>query len=87
MQASFEKMKKILAADALCCYPDHTKNYVIYTYAYELQLGTCIMQNGISIAFHSTQLNSAQKNYNTHKKELLSIVMTLMEYCSMLLGA
>ncbi len=27
MQASFKRMNKILAADAICCYPDHDDIY------------------------------------------------------------
>ena len=85
-QKAFDAMKKIVAREALLAYPDFSKPFEIHTDACQVQLGSVISQKGRPIAFYSRKLNSAQKNYTTHEKELLSIVETLKEFKTILFG-
>ena len=51
-----------------------------------MQLGAIFSPIDNTIAFYSGKLNSAQVNYTTTEREVLSIVKTLKEIRNILLG-
>ena len=67
-------------------YSDFNAPFEIHTGASKLQIGAVISQKGKPIAFYYRKMNSAQQNYTTTEKELLSIVATLKEFRNTLLG-
>jgi hypothetical protein len=83
---AFIKAKKIVAHDVMLAYPDFSKEFVIHMDASHTQLGAIILQDGKPIAFFSRKLNGAQTQYTMTERELLSIVETLKEFRTILLG-
>jgi hypothetical protein len=52
MQQAFDKMRLLMAANALAAYPYHNKQFDVYTDASNFQLGTCfIIQEGRLVAY------------------------------------
>jgi hypothetical protein len=72
MQQAFDKMRLLMASDALAAYPDcNSKWFNIYTEASAFQLGTCIIQEGMPIAYLSCKLTKSQQNYTAMEKEMV----------------
>ena len=85
-QQAFNNMKKTIARETILAYPDFSKTFDVHKDASDRQLGAVISQSGKPLAFYSRKLNSAQRNYTTTERELLSIVETLKEFRNILLG-
>ena len=85
-EQAFTSMKRLIAKETLLAYPDFNKKFTIHTDASDFQLGAVIMQENKPLAFFSRKLTSAQRNYTTTEKELLSVVETLKEFRNILLG-
>ena len=86
LEEAFHQIKKMVCQQTLLTYPNWDKPFQIHTDASDYQLGAVISQEGKPIAFFSRKLNSAQKNYTTTEKELLSIVECLKEFKYILFG-
>jgi hypothetical protein len=56
MQKAFNKMHLHMAANALAAYPDHNKQFDVYTDASDFQLGACIIQEGRLVSYFSRKL-------------------------------
>ena len=80
LESAFHETKKMVCQETLLTYPDWDKHFDIHTDASDYQLGAVISQMGKPIAFFSRKLNSAQQNYTTTEKELLSIAEWLKEF-------
>ena len=86
LESAFQEAKQMASKSTMLTYPDWSKPFDIHTDASDFQLGAVISQEGKPIAFFSRKLNSAQKNYTTTKKELLSIVECVKEFRNILFG-
>ena len=76
----------MIGRGVLLAYPDFNAPFEIHTDSFKLKIGAVISQKGKPIALYSLKINSAQKNYTTTEKELLSIVAYLKDFYNIILG-
>ena len=75
-----------MARDNLSTYPYLNENLEIHNNASAFQLGAIIRQKGKLIVFYYRKIIGAQKRYTVTEREILSIVETLKEFRTILLG-
>ena len=75
----------MIGRDVLLFYPNFREKFIINTDASNMHLRGIMIQNGNPIPLF-TQIISAQINYTTTEKVLLSIVENLKKFRNILLG-
>ena len=85
-QRAFVEIRNTIACQVLLKCHDFSTPFDVYTDALDYQLGAVNNQNNWLIFVYSRKLNSAQRNYTTMEKELLSIIETSQQYRHVILG-
>ncbi|KAL7480592.1 hypothetical protein ACHAW6_006269 [Cyclotella cf. meneghiniana] len=80
MHTALNKMRALMAADALADYPDHNKQFDMHLITNYEVLALYKKQEGQPVAYNSCELSKSQQNYTVMEKEMLSIVATLDEF-------
>lgn len=85
-QDAFDRIKQKIISAPVLQYFDPTKHTVIQTDASSKGLGSCLMQNGLPIAFASRALTDAETRYAQIEKELLAIVFACEKFAYYVYG-
>ncbi len=85
MNLAFKHVKALMAQNCILTYPNHNKPFHIYTDASSYRMGAYFIQDNKPVAFWFHKLNETQLKYDVGDKELLTIVMVLTEFGTMLL--
>lgn len=90
-QKAFDTLKQALTSAPLLILPDPKLHYAIHTDASDFALGAVLSQDqgqGFQpIEYMSATLSSAERNYPTHEKEMLAIIMALRHWRHYVEGA
>lgn len=83
---AFELCKELLTNAPILAYPDFEKQFKLTCDASNVAIGSVLTQSNRPIAYYSRTLNSAEKNYSTIEKELLSILDSTKHFRPFLFG-
>ena len=85
-QNAFYKTKQIAVHNTLLIYSDLNERFDIHMDASNFQLGAVIIQNSKQISFYSQKVTGEQSRYTVKERQLFSIVKTLKDFRTILLG-
>ena len=88
--ASFETLKNAIVNAATLSFPDRDKPFYLFCDASNIGIGSTLSQKNdkgefIPVCFYSRKLQSAEINYPTVEKELLSVVSSVAKFRKYLL--
>jgi RNase H-like domain found in reverse transcriptase len=83
---ALQEVKKVITQNALFKVPDFNKVFDTHTDVSDDQLGSVISQEGHPTVFYSRKRTEMQRNYVLREREMLSIVETINEFRTMILG-
>ena len=79
-QSAFEKIRDVLAKDAMIAHFDVNKDIEVHTDASKYGLGACLLQDSRPVAYASRSLTPTEMHYANIEKELLSVVFGLERF-------
>lgn len=90
-QEAFDSLRTTLTSPPVLAYPDHTKDFFLYTDACGKGLGAALMQYDVRnklqpLAYASRTLNKAESNYSTTHLEALAVVWALRHFRDIIYG-
>jgi hypothetical protein len=83
---AFNEMKAIVSKETLLSFQDYSQRFELYVDASDKQLGAVLMQGKKVLAFFSKKLTETQKKYGVGEEEMLSVIESLKEFRTMILG-
>ena len=89
-QEAFEYLQRCFTTAPILCHFHPDRDTVVETDTSDYPLGGILLQfqeKGLHpVTFHSHKLNSAERNYDIHNKELLAILAAFLEWKHYLQG-
>ena len=82
----FDEINQIVARNTLLTYPDFNEKSEIHTDASAFQVGAVISHKVKPIDLYSIKITDEQQRYTVTERELLSIVETLKEFKTIIIG-